>query len=481
MNTSRLLTEAATLVESENGTGLATLMLSLSNHLITKSSKRESIPQRATRTPNEDWTVVLTGYFFSLQENPKSPLGLKKACESLLAMHRILGSSDAWVLPVLYTLTANLVSLASHLKSQGCYNNISFDSFSVENEPEDEIRKLTGEAARILNKTLSLVLTDRSFTGARCRIQGTYRVCSHLLRLYFSIGQLNLCQNVLRALGAASSGGILGPISSFPPTHTAPYLFLIGKFHLLSGNYSEARSALVECKNKIDIVSDIDSKRSSSKKTNVGKINWDRLYFSLFERLTPLILIGSGKKPKVPVSVNSKLNHDLIEAVRKGDLPTFESLITLNRINLLRVGTYTIWEELGALCVRRLLQRICKHQRSTIDQSDETSTDKLSSKSTTSKFLENSESKSSISSEYHLSKSTSTVDSEMTRDRASSLLQSQRIPLNLVARLIERSLPSATSIICSLIERSWVRGYVSYAHALLVLSSANPFPPIFIS
>jgi len=135
---------------------------------------------------------------------------------------RLLSTMDRWVLPVLYVLMEDLWRLAS-----------------------EDIKRME-ESARSINKLFTICITDRNPDMNQSRRWGTIRLAGFLFRIYFHIWQLNLCNNVLRAMETAE----LPRGELFPAGEEVTWRFMIGKYHFINENYESAELELSRAWNR---------------------------------------------------------------------------------------------------------------------------------------------------------------------------------------------------------------------------------------
>lgn len=231
-------------------------------------------------------------------------------------LHRIFVNSTRWILPLVYTLNHNLYKMCFCAEAATAVGE---------------------ECARILNKTLTICLTDRSGLG-ESRKWGVYRITSLLFRAYFRLGQLNLGQNVLRAIGAAE----LPATERYPAGHMVVFRYWLGRWHFVGEEYGKAEELLHLAWSHCPA-----DERDKKKK--------------ILHYLIPLRILHSGLYPTANLlarySKDQFYSH-IIAALRKGDLCTFLAILSGNEDALLRLGTFLIWEKIRLFAYRNLLRRI---------------------------------------------------------------------------------------------------------------------------
>lgn len=300
-------------------------------------------------------------------------------CQSFL---RILQTGERWHLPTLYSFCDELWRISKTVEDAD--KNASME-----------------EAARLVNKAFTICITDRNPSWDACRKWGTLRIVGLLFRIYFSLGQLNLCNNALRAIGASQ----LPEINDFPASERVTYRYYLGRYHFVSERYQqscqELETALAECHQHA-----YTAKRQ------------------ILHLLIPTKLLIHGLMPSVDLLARYNMNRGFyfkaLTCIRTGNIALYKDLLDQAEHDLLKTGTFQIWESLSLIAYRTLVRRIWK------------------------------------------------------------LTESTRISLDTVRKVLARDLDieEVGCIVAGLIDAGLVRGYISQTHATLVLSQKEPFPAI---
>lgn len=281
------------------------------------------------------------------------------ACNEQLALiqtfHRIFQASSRWLLPLAHTLHEDLWRLCR--QTEGRQNNQNSTSSTGQ---KDETTRIDNhqreESARMINRGLTICLTDRAPLG-QSRKWGVYRMASLLLRVYFALGQLNLCNNVLRALGTAE----LPATSRYPVSQLVTWRYWLGRYYFVNGEWERALDelalAFAQClpgsqRNKVLILHMLIPLRLHLQ----GVLpSW-----ALLQRYG---LAGSVPATcPVHLRTNSLRTEafypSALKALRRGDLGTYIGLLQDYERILLRLGTFLLWEQLLSLTYRNLFKRI---------------------------------------------------------------------------------------------------------------------------
>ncbi|PJF18399.1 hypothetical protein PSACC_01770 [Paramicrosporidium saccamoebae] len=230
-------------------------------------------------------------------------------------LHRLSLSCTRWILPVFYLLNHTLLVLAFQL-------------------PEAEQQ----ECARLLNKSVTICLTDRQLLR-ESRKWGAYRMMAMLFRVYFKLDQLNLCGNVLRAVGAADLPGA----ERYPKAHLVEFKYLLGRYYFVNGEYSRSEAELLV----------------AFEHCPVDAFHNKQL---ILHYLIPLRVLLRGLRPSGELLKRYGLDHSFyvsaLAALKSGDLSQYQELITSSEGTLLRLGTFLLWEKLILFGWRNLVRKI---------------------------------------------------------------------------------------------------------------------------
>ena len=262
------------------------------------------------------------------------------------------------------------------------------------------------QAARSINKLFIACITERSSLTSQSRKWGTYRTAALLLQVYFHLGQLNLVQNVLKALQACELPGI----NEFPRAHTVKFNYFLGRYHFGREEFESAEKCFTFCFERLQQ----QQQQAFSKN-----------FSSILHFLIPIKLILNLSKPNFEfISLfESKQNRlfyaNLVEFIASGDLKSFTELLKLNYKQLIKAGSFSLYEKLVLLIIRQRIRRI--------------------------HFLTE---------------------------------NSTRISLNLLHNLWDTNWPldDVICLVANAISRGLIRGYISEEKQFLVLSAQNPFP-----
>lgn len=250
------------------------------------------------------------------------------------------------------------------------------------------------------------------------------------------MGQLNLCNNVIRALQAASAD--LPPLTAFPAGQQVAYAFYLGRYHFMSDQLRQAEPHLSRA---FELVSCLIGEKSPKQKRR-RKDSADETVLRvamanqkwILHYLIPARLALEGQKPTKDLLQRCSLLEPFygpaMEALKAGSLRTYLGLLDRHRKDLHRLGTYVHFERLIILAQRNLLRRVW--------------------------ILLDRPSRIEIGAMVGFFATTILVDPEDDPN----------------------PLESIWCVIAILIDQGYLRGYIAHARGILVLSNTDPFPPV---
>lgn len=239
-------------------------------------------------------------------------------CQAYL---RPLSTGERWQLGALYGLCEELWALARRTAAE---------------EGGDGACE---EAARLVNRAFTACITDRNPVLASSRKWGAYRIAGLLFRIYFHLGQLSLCNNALRAMGAA----MLPDIRAFPAGARVTFRYYLGRWHFVNERYAEAltelQTAFAEC----------HSEAHKAKR-------------QCLHLLLPLRILLDGAMPRKELlerhGMASGFYAEALHALRTGHITKYRALLASHEHGLLDLGTLPLWERLERVASRALVRRV---------------------------------------------------------------------------------------------------------------------------
>lgn len=238
-------------------------------------------------------------------------------CQAYL---RPLSTGERWQLQALYGLCEGLWDLARQA--------------SLEEGSDGPCE----EAARLVNRAFTACITDRNPNLEKSRKWGAYRIAGLLFRIYFHLGQLSLCNNALRAMGAA----MLPDLEAFPAGARVTFRYYLGRWHFVNERYTEAlaelQAAFIECH------------------PEAHKAKRQCLHL-----LLPLRILLDGAMPRKKLlerhGLATGFYAEAMHALKIGNLTVYRSLLSEYERGLLNLGTLPLWERLERVAARALVRR----------------------------------------------------------------------------------------------------------------------------
>ncbi|KAJ1569847.1 COP9 signalosome (CSN) subunit [Nowakowskiella sp. JEL0078] len=210
-------------------------------------------------------------------------------------------------------------------------------------------RSALEEAARTINKAFTYCITDRFSSIEESRKWGTYYICTLLMKTYIRLKQTNLCTNMMKVI----SGSDLPALDLYPIAHRVLFRYYSGILHFQNEDFTKVPHA------SSDLIFVLEHIPVSN------ALLYRKLYTNnrilVLTHIIPIRLLQGilpsphllAKYPSLATTFGA-----FVTAIRTGDVRLFdESLLTHQRA-LIRNGTYLIIERCRSLCVRVLFQKV---------------------------------------------------------------------------------------------------------------------------
>ncbi|KAK9462330.1 uncharacterized protein V1516DRAFT_621073 [Lipomyces oligophaga] len=263
---------------------------------------------------------------FSLRD-----LSLAYEDQSRLAikLNRIAEKNDRWIIPVLYRVASDLKDIAIQLD---VHETLSKSHTAV----SDKQSKLEA-AARVINRSLTVCLNDRSSAPSLSRKSGVYLFICLLFKTYFRLGNLSLATSVIRVLNASSNAGDVPSLDTYPKAHIVTFRYYAGVLAFAQGDYDKAEEHL-------SAALDICHRRAI------------RNQELILTYLLPIHILLHRRFPRDTIwSIFpnlSSLYQSLFSAAKRGDLRTFESCLAARERAFINRRLYLSMTEIRGQIVR---------------------------------------------------------------------------------------------------------------------------------
>ncbi|EGB12931.1 hypothetical protein AURANDRAFT_5643, partial [Aureococcus anophagefferens] len=171
--------------------------------------------------------------------------------------------------------------------------------------------------------------------------RATLYVVAQLLKIYFKLNLLKLAQPLIRPLEAtAGRSGAFDSRKIFPQGDVVAYRFFVGRLRMFEDQYGAAEEHLIYAFAHCDA----SSRRNKR---------------AILEFLLP-VRLRRGALPRRALLEKHGLAAlaPLVDAVRSGDLGTFNAELAKNQMAFVRRGTFLLLEKVKILVYRNLFKKI---------------------------------------------------------------------------------------------------------------------------
>ncbi|GAA6009625.1 uncharacterized protein JCM10292_002218 [Rhodotorula paludigena] len=398
----------------------------------TLASPHPSYAGQFKRSLNKDgpWADMATAHLWALvalnpPTNPMTglPVGQQDAIVAYQKQHEVVTAlyrwlieardlPTGWALPLLYVVCRDLRKVAEQADQQLLANS-------------QKAGKLE-EASRLMQKAFSCCLNDRHSDMLVSRKMGTYHLATLLFKTYFRLNSTALCRNIIRGIGAAD----LPPLSAFPRAHRVTYTYYMAVFAFLREDYADAEKRFVEAL----------ALTHHKMKRNIELI---------LDYLIPLLLLRGvfpSRKLLAKSARHKTLYGPFADAIKSGNVAAYDRQLERAEKRLMERGTYLVVERAREGAVRGLLKKAW--------------------------ILESKPARMSIESfrRYHHAAQCVGLDEDV---RLGRLKPSE---LEAAKKRTEVDTEEMECVLANMIYKGLVKGYISHAHQLVVLSKEKPFP-----
>ncbi|GAA5975091.1 hypothetical protein JCM11641_000029 [Rhodosporidiobolus odoratus] len=333
------------------------------------------------------------------------------------------------------------------------------------------------EASRLLQKCFSCCLNDRSPDVMKSRKMGTYYLATLLFKTYFKLNSTALCRNLIRGIHASSD---VPPLSRFPAAHQVTYKYYMGVFAFLREEYGEAErlmsEALAGCRRGM--------------RRNIDLI---------LDYLIPLLLLR-GVFPSLSTSSTSttsaipqpllSLYLPFAQAIQSGDIAAYDEQLERAQKRLMKRGTYLVVERAREGAVRGGIKKAWILEGKPARMSIETFRKYLvADQQVGKKRREEAEGRGDGDEKAHREKSEEERAEKEKEKAEKEKEKAEKDPEKLKQREEEEAKESERQkereremdeececLLANLIAKGLMKGYMSHAHKLVVLSKEKPFP-----
>ncbi|GJE84857.1 COP9 signalosome complex subunit 12 [Phanerochaete sordida] len=249
----------------------------------------------------------------------------KEQCSLVSLFFRYFTTDTGWTLPALFSILRDLRDLACDADLQAAQNGQGGTEHME-------------ESARVISRAFSNCVTDRISPYAESRKWGIYYVVGLILKSYFRIKRISLAKNILRAIDANPD---IPPLSAYPRSHQVTYRYYIGMLGFLNEDFAKSEQELTlafyNCHTQ-------------------ARRNQERI----LTYLIPLRVLR-GHLPSRELLNRFPVLDDLyspfIEAIRKGDIASYDAALERMENRLIQLNLLLTVEKARELCIRSLFRK----------------------------------------------------------------------------------------------------------------------------
>lgn len=236
---------------------------------------------------------------------------------------QMISSLDAWCIPALYQLCADLRIIAEQADEQLRANG-------------QKPSKLE-EAERVLKRAFMTTNNDRRSLEENSRKIGVLGIIVQLLKIYFKLNNLRLCGNLTRTVNAPN----FPSFEKYPKDQRCSYKYFSGRLHL----YEDRNKEAIE-----------DLSYALENLPNFSEKNKRQILLYL---IPAKILSGSLPSNDMLEYYDMQWFKGIAAAIRTGNLRLFDEAMETHEEFFIRKALYLAIEKMRPLVYRSLCKRIC--------------------------------------------------------------------------------------------------------------------------
>ncbi|CCI50016.1 unnamed protein product [Albugo candida] len=312
-------------------------------------------------------------------------------CEiaALVKLMGIFREESNWVLSFLHVLILDTRLIASSADQQAA------------RKAGEEIHDNLRNAEQHLKKMFAMAANDRAPLEQSKKL-GSLHIVDQLFKIYFKLNTIHLCRNLIRAV----EGPAFPAFERFSRADKVTYQYYVGRISMFEDQYHKAEKCL-------------DYAWEHCHKSHV------RNKRMILQFLVPVkLLLGIMPSPQLMSSYALDEYNGLTEAIRCGDLRSFNTYLERYQDKYIQQGVFLLIEKLRLVVFRNLLKKV-----------------------------------------YLIRQSHQLRFSDL--QLACSFVTDEAMDMN-----------ELECILANLIFKGYIKGYMSHQKKILVVSKAQPFPPI---
>jgi len=308
--------------------GNTNLLSQLCTSRMQESGVLEAMCDKALEEPYDE--MLLEHFNFLRTSSQREALEAYTHCErACVCFQAVFEKDTAWSLPAL-----QMLSLSLRISAQKADR-----ALAARGDKESKQQ----EAARVLQRSFQFTITDRA-PLPQSKKWGSLGVINALFKIYFSINNLRLCQNLIRAVeGPAFPKALDGQVvegKRFPVADLVTYKYFLGRLSLLNSQFSRAEREL-------SFAFEHCPARSFKNK---------RL---ILRYLVP-VRMAMGRFPSAKLLQKYQLPYlaPVCRAVHRGDIKAFETELATYQQLFIRHGSYLLVERSKMIAYRNFFRRV---------------------------------------------------------------------------------------------------------------------------
>lgn len=210
----------------------------------------------------------------------------------------------------------------------------------------DQAQRLAGNAApgklsAAATYLQSSIFSDTLRKGGGQKRYAALEVANTLFRVTFRLKNLRLADSIMKGVSHNLSPESVTPFHNFPMSQQVTYKFFEGRIAIFNELYTVASEALLYACDHCQ--------RDALQQKN-----------RILQFLIPVqMLLGKLPSTAIRQKHNMHMYDTIIEAVRAGDVQTFQQEVDANMHTFCVQGTFFLLEKLKLTVLRRLLMRCC--------------------------------------------------------------------------------------------------------------------------
>ena len=190
--------------------------------------KVQDLPSYISNRISSPWADLTLQHLLIISSRPTQNHSSITDLQIKLAqsLYSVISNYSRWILPLVYTINYDLLMLARNA------------DYKIKNS--GEVGNNLENAARTINKAFSLCCSDRTNALNVSRKWGVYNIVNLLFKLYFEIGAVNLCTNILKSLANQDLPGL----DKYPKSDAVTFKYYCGVLRFFEEQFDESKQDL---------------------------------------------------------------------------------------------------------------------------------------------------------------------------------------------------------------------------------------------